>query len=431
MADEVEMVTRSADGNSWVDQIPGAVSTGYQAQNTSAQAARVGMDNSWVEGSVLQANPTYVNVMASGPIDDKGILVTIKSSKRLDVPGYKSKHAIALKPGSTSDKRTLELVDYSSIHYSPLHNCYLTKTENYRVLNWVIDCDVSSLNLHRLTLPGEEGSFAKTPSSPYGYTRYQDVVPWLYNSCPIKTHRFNYFSGTQAYASPGAMTFRNRNVVVYLRVVSTDGRDRARSWGHSALYLNSGRKVDYSGEFRSSISSMYHIGTSANKLVALLSDKSTIHVYSGNHPSGTPQQSFSLSPSIFAHIDVVDGNLVAAGVSGSELLYYRFEGISNRVLNSMRVPRGSHFTSGGALAGITHLGDQIITRQVYGVKTEIFLVRPNGLVKILESRVSDGGRQRVGGDLRACQGRLAYLYTTRRQSGYEAIVEIHAIDLFN
>ena len=305
----------------------------------------------------------------------------LKQSKTLTVPGDKSKYVIALKPGSADDRRNLELVDHAAIDYSAQRNCYLTTTGNYRVLNWLIECSSTMLYVHRLTPPGYEGSFTDTASPPYGYVRYQDVAPWLLQGLPEKN-----VSGPFYFVGLGAMTFIDDTRIAYIRAVSMDDQRRVLSWGYSELDLETGVRRDQSEEFRShldpSIGSMYYV-VPASELVILSTDKSTIHVYSGSPlplPEGS-HRSFTISPSIYRYIDVLDGDLVAAGTQSSTLVYTRFDGISNRVLSTINAT----LASPGWLAGITHLGEQIILRQISGDSDiALSLLQGHRLVKISE-----------------------------------------------
>jgi len=48
MADELSISTVNQAGDGWVDQIPGPVSSGYQAQNTVISSTLIGIDKSEV-----------------------------------------------------------------------------------------------------------------------------------------------------------------------------------------------------------------------------------------------------------------------------------------------------------------------------------------------------------------------------------------------
>lgn len=82
MANEAQLLTINAAGTSWVDVVPGAVSTGYQAQNTNIEAGRVGVDATHVTASGGDAI-----LQISGPVDVNGL-------------AYKITSAVTLTPGS-------------------------------------------------------------------------------------------------------------------------------------------------------------------------------------------------------------------------------------------------------------------------------------------------------------------------------------------
>jgi len=402
MADELEMVTQSADGDSWVDQAPAAVSTGYQAQNTSAESVRVGMDSS----HVTRVSDTQVRVEISGPIDDNGVLFAVKQSKTLTVTGNKSKYAIALKPGSANNKRDLELVDYASISYSAQRNCYLTGAENYRVLNWGIECDGSMLNLYRLSPglspPGHVGPFDGIATPPYGYASYQDVIPWHYKDCPVKTYAFTYFRPTWSRVPvvTGAMTYLSDTSIAYIRVVGYQERRYPITWGYSVLDLVSGQKTDEPRIINDHILSMYY-SAGAGELVVLTGND--IRIYTGSRPIGN-YRSFALGISGGRYIDVVDGDLILMRTGLSDLIY-RFDGISSRV--KQKIQRFHNPSSSGSewSAGISHFGDRII----------LGLMDPDTYVRYI--RFPDGRELAKfparTGDLRIRGSRLAYIYGSR------------------
>ena len=67
MANEAEIINNP-------DSTPGAVSTGYQAQNTNLVSQRTGSDKTYVSGGVGTAT-----VEISGPVDVNGVLYDVKS----------------------------------------------------------------------------------------------------------------------------------------------------------------------------------------------------------------------------------------------------------------------------------------------------------------------------------------------------------------
>ena len=78
MANEAQQLTVNAAGTSWVDVTPGAVSTGYQIQNTTIEADYVGIYATHVTASGGDAT-----LQISGPVDVAGILYKITAAVTL------------------------------------------------------------------------------------------------------------------------------------------------------------------------------------------------------------------------------------------------------------------------------------------------------------------------------------------------------------
>jgi|GEM_PF-1648045 len=408
MADELEMVTQSADGDSWVDQAPAAVSTGYQAQNTSAESARAGMDSSLINKESINS----VRVEISGPIDDNGVLFTVKTPKILSIPSCGSKWAVCLKPGTVASKRSLELVDYVAISYSAQRNCYLTGTENYRVLNWVIECEGAKINLYRLAPPGCDGFFGDTAAPPYGYVRYQDVAPWLYRNCPIKTHELSHAKPADEGGGPislpgtGAMTFIDNTHIAYIRSVSVTATNH-HTYGYSVLDLATGQRTDDPQEFSNLISSMYYnVGT--GELIACSGGH--IRIYTGSRPSGSYRL---LTMDVvdydygYAFIDVVDGDLVAMSLIGRTNIFrvQRFDGISNHAKQTFL--KTNYDRRELYPMGLSHLGDRMFLG-LWGKADH--LLHLHFWEGDEFAKVPSGYGSWLQGDLRTSGGILAFAY---------------------
>jgi hypothetical protein len=72
----LERTTIDSLGTGWVDNVPGPVSTGYQAQNTSSEAVRVGLDTI----SMTADSSMIVTIFQGGTIDENGTLYTNKET---------------------------------------------------------------------------------------------------------------------------------------------------------------------------------------------------------------------------------------------------------------------------------------------------------------------------------------------------------------
>lgn len=133
MADELQLVSLNAVGDSWVDGVPGAVSTGYQAQNTALQALFNGLDNSSVRisgGNVI--------IDPSGIIDDSGLPFVVSSAITLALPTTgAAAWYLKVVAGSTPVERSIEWTDARGT-YEPAKNGFYS-SGGERVLNWVYD----------------------------------------------------------------------------------------------------------------------------------------------------------------------------------------------------------------------------------------------------------------------------------------------------
>lgn len=130
MADELQLVTTNAASDGWVDGIPSAVSTGYQAQNTVLQALFNGLDKSSVriDGAFLKIDP-------SGVIDDSGLPFVVQSAITLTLPTTGAANwFLKVVAGSTALERSIEFTDDRGTYDAAKNGFYNTGGE--RVLNW-------------------------------------------------------------------------------------------------------------------------------------------------------------------------------------------------------------------------------------------------------------------------------------------------------
>ena len=81
MADNLELISDNAAGDSWVDATPSAVSTGYQSQNVAMAGLFNGLDKSScaVVGSNLIIYPSSI-------IDVNGLPFVVKTQITLALP---------------------------------------------------------------------------------------------------------------------------------------------------------------------------------------------------------------------------------------------------------------------------------------------------------------------------------------------------------
>lgn len=140
MANEAEIINNP-------DSTPGAVSTGYQAQNTNLVAQRTGIDKTYVSGGV-----GTVTVEISGPVDVNGVLYDIKSQTVLTPPSA-GRYYITLQ--GAGPQYLTPTLGTSAGTFDPLKNARYD-TNNYRVLNWVIYFDGTDCYVNRLLTPESE-----------------------------------------------------------------------------------------------------------------------------------------------------------------------------------------------------------------------------------------------------------------------------------
>ena len=140
MANEAEIINNP-------DSTPGAVSTGYQLQNTNLVAQRTGIDKTYVSGGV-----GTVTVEISGPVDVNGVLYDIKSQTVLTPPSA-GRYYITLQ--GAGPQYLTPTLGISAGTFDPLKNARYDAS-NYRVLNWVIYFDGTDCYANRLLTPESE-----------------------------------------------------------------------------------------------------------------------------------------------------------------------------------------------------------------------------------------------------------------------------------
>jgi len=141
MADKLNIITTNQAGDGWVDQVPGPVSSGYQAQNTLMSSTLIGIDRSEVSSSTSGA----VIIEPSGPIDVDGqpFMITSRVTLRPPVPwstgGY---YYIKVTSGSAWNRKTLVTVAPTSppIYDYARRGLYFVNSAGARerCLNWIV-----------------------------------------------------------------------------------------------------------------------------------------------------------------------------------------------------------------------------------------------------------------------------------------------------
>ena len=130
MSDELELVSENAAGDSWVDNVPSAVSTGFQNQNTATAAIFNGLDKSScaVVGSNLIIYPSSI-------IDVNGLPFVVKSQITLALPTTGFNHYLKVVAGSTAILKEIEFTTDRGTYDTAKNGWYNGSGE--RVLNWV------------------------------------------------------------------------------------------------------------------------------------------------------------------------------------------------------------------------------------------------------------------------------------------------------
>ena len=154
MADELQLVSINAASDSWVDTTPGAISTGYQAQNVAMAALFNGIDKSSVR--ISGANCV---IDPSGLIDDSGLPFVVSDTITIALPtSGASDWFLAVVAGSTSIERSIEFQDSRGTYVAAKNGFY--NGDGERVLNWRYNVDTKTLirladsNIN----PGNEGA---------------------------------------------------------------------------------------------------------------------------------------------------------------------------------------------------------------------------------------------------------------------------------
>ena len=150
MANEAEIINNP-------DSTPGAVSTGYQLQNTNLVSQRTGIDKTYVSGGVGTAT-----VEISGPVDVNGVLYDIKTQTVLTPPSA-GRYYITLQ--GAGPQYLTPTLGTSAGTFDPLKNARYDAS-NYRVLNWVIYFDGTDCYANRLLTPESEHTEIKDLDSP-------------------------------------------------------------------------------------------------------------------------------------------------------------------------------------------------------------------------------------------------------------------------
>ena len=235
MANEVNQLTINAAGDSWVDSIPSAISTGYQAQNTNIQAHSVGQDLSSV-----RVSGTDVIVDISGPIDVDGIPFSVTSAVTL-TPSSGGVQYIQIVAGATSTQKSLELTTSTPVWDASKNGLYNGAN---RVLNWVVYCYPNTLKILKLSDAQYSNASLGAISETYeinGFVRWADMAKFIYSQY------ISNFSATSprgvVIADGDAITTATTNTTVYIH----DGLTGTISGSFTNPSGNNGSSLGFDG----------------------------------------------------------------------------------------------------------------------------------------------------------------------------------------
>jgi len=130
MANELELVAVNAANDGWVDNTPGAVSTGYQNQNIALQAAWNGFD-----GSTPYISGSNLIIPVGGIIDDSGLPFVIKTQITIALPTSGYNHFLRVIPGTGALQRSIEFTTSRGTYDSTKMAFY--DTSGRRILDWI------------------------------------------------------------------------------------------------------------------------------------------------------------------------------------------------------------------------------------------------------------------------------------------------------
>ena len=140
MANEAEIINNP-------DSTPGAVSTGYQAQNTRFISQATGLDLSVVTGGTGDCT-----LLISGPVDVNGTLYTINSNVTFTL-ATAGTYYIHLAGSGANLTPTIGTIAANPHTFDADKNARYTDTGSYRVLNWIVYYNGTTAYAHRIITP--------------------------------------------------------------------------------------------------------------------------------------------------------------------------------------------------------------------------------------------------------------------------------------
>ena len=342
MADELEILTTNAAADGWIDNIPGAVSTGYQAQNTNISARSLGQDLTYLR---VSDDLIGVTLEISGPVDDGGVPFKLAAQTTL-YPTSNGTWYVAITAGSGALNRSVELIQGTPIYDSTEG---VLKVGVYRILNWTITMQPQLyITVSPIAQTGALGG-AFPLQSPDGYIRYRDY-PYLW--------WVNYYG---SFSSPGGvprgLTYAEGNLI------SCDS-------AAGIIYIHNGVSSSILSNFSAPASSPFDLAFDGTNLISC--DSATDRVYIHDGISASVLSSFA-GPSTNLYGITYDGTNLISFDAGTNL-YYVHSGISSTILSSFSITEPT--TAGH---GITYDGTNLITTRAGSAGAIGVIIVSNGV----------------------------------------------------
>lgn len=354
MANEIQFITINAAGSSWVDSIPAAVSTGYQAQNTNIEAAYSGIDRSFVR---FDFGAGEIVVEPSGPIDIDGVQASITAEVRIPAP-TDGTYYIEVIPGATATQFSLQLSTTRGTFDGNKSGYY---NGSNRILDWVVICNSSVASLYRnaynkldvskLSFNGiivsirptstVASTFNSPGSSPTGLAydaSSGNLISCDNNSDTIYIHDGVGAATLSSFSSPGSNP-------VALTIDTNTGNLISADNSSDNIYVHDGISSTILSTLSAPASNISGLAFDARtgNLISMDIDSDLVYVHDG--VSSTILYSFSTPASVPAGmaIDTSSGNLVTS--DNTTNLFYLHSGITENILDSFNNP-GTNLISG-------------------------------------------------------------------------------------
>lgn len=227
MANDLQAVTKNTALDDWIDDTPGAASTGYQSQNVVIQALFNGKEN--ITPTISGNNLTLA---VDGFIDDSGLPFEVSTLITLALPTAGAANwYLKVVSGSTALERSIEFDDDRGIYDASKNGYYTAGGE--RVLNWLYNRIQNKL-VKIEDSGNNNGDSVALANNPLGYIRRSD---FFYRSLQYMHRRIPLAIDPNAstYDSFRGKIILLRTVAALAYIVNTDTGDIESTIDLSAL----------------------------------------------------------------------------------------------------------------------------------------------------------------------------------------------------